>query len=88
MESKNSTLSCSDAEIILKKLLGLPLRYGIKSPDMFFYDVGFGECNISEELGGIKRLLTTYAIHSCCCIKIIDRENKKRSHIFSGQNTS
>ena len=51
----------------LQTLVGLPLLYGIKSPDMDLYDFGFGE-----------KVNCTYALHVVCRFKVIHTKGDYR----------
>ncbi|MBE6903820.1 MAG: hypothetical protein E7480_04340 [Ruminococcaceae bacterium] len=65
-------------------LVNLPLCYGIKSPDMFFYDFGFGEIFKTVDLyGGKDREIPTFALHVCCAFEVIWKDKSKHSDIFS-----
>ena len=88
MDYEKRTLSRINAEVVLHKLIGCSMCYGLKSPDICFYDIGFGECNVIEERDKRKRFLSSFAIHASCCIKIIEIENKKTSSIYSENTTS
>lgn len=77
----------NDAEHMLHDLVGQALCYGLKSPDMFFYDMGFGKCEIIESLNHRRQLLSTFAIHASCYLKVIERECHK-SILFSGNSNS
>lgn len=82
--------SHDSALIFLNELVGSPFRYGLKSKDLYFYDLGFGDwlyrCNGSEK----KQKITTYAIHAQCEIRVfsqiktifskVDKSNSVRSY--------
>lgn len=59
----NRSCTESEAKVYFNRIVGTPLRYGIKSADTNLYDLGFG--NDTEYIGwtGILRETCTYAIH-------------------------
>lgn len=53
----------AEANHVLNNLVGQPLRYGIKSPDMDLYDLGFGDDVKYVCWDGEPNEACTYAIH-------------------------
>ena len=64
----------------LQKLVGLELFYGIKAPDLHFYDLGFGCPVESESYDQTKRVLSPYILHVTCDFEIVWKNN---SHVDS-----
>ena len=71
-------ISCKETEAynFLANLVGQPLRYGLKSPDMDLYDFGFGDDISFLSWDGKFKQACTYAVHLTCGIKIYWKENK------------
>ena len=74
----------NDALYILDKLVGLPLLYGLQSPDVVFFDLGFGEYIQAKNLYGIDRSVATYSLHAVCGIKIIHRKEPRHTECYIG----
>lgn len=74
----------NDALYILDKLVGLPLLYGLQSPDVVFFDLGFGEYIQAKNLYGIERSVATYSLHAVCGIKIIHRKEPRHTECYFG----
>ena len=76
---KYCSRACTREEAIelINGLVGQPFGYGIKSPDMDLYDLGFGEW--IEYLTQLGKLNTacTYAIHLTGGIKVWWKNGKK-----------
>ena len=60
------------------ELVGLPIQYGIKSPDMFFFDIGFGDSIIVPDYDGTPREVSEYALHYECYCEVIWRDGSKQ----------
>jgi len=56
-------LSNTEADSLLRYLIGQPLRYGLKSPDMDLYDLGFGGDVEFECIDGSIHTACKYTIH-------------------------
>lgn len=66
----------------LTRLVGKPLCYGIKSPDMDLYDFGFGErVRVSSAYWG-ERDVCTHILHATCRFKIIKLGAEASVEIF------
>ena len=88
MESEKHVSKRLNAECELRKLVGCPLCYGLKSPNMDLYDFGFGECKEVIDWRGGKKLLSTYVIHAVCGIKILRHHQNSGSVIYTGDSDS
>ena len=60
----------------LNTLIGQPLSYAIKSPDMDLYDFGFGEEIEVKFSKSPPRKVAPYTVHALCKFKIIRRNGK------------
>lgn len=69
-----------EANDFLQVLEGQPLRYGLKSPDMDLYDIGFGD--EIERIGGKGRLIkvSKYTVHCLCRITIYWENGNKSEY--------
>lgn len=68
------------AKSYIQELVGLPLCYGIKSPDLDLYDFGFGEYSEKHSQIGQPRKVPTCAIHAVCEFDVICRKEKRIVH--------
>lgn len=62
----------------LQTLVGQPLCYGIKSPDMDLYDLGFGSGVVDITSYGEEKEDWTYILHVTCRFKVIWRNGERR----------
>lgn len=60
-----------DALEFLQTLVGQPLCYGIKSPDLDLYDFGFGNFVRVHNWHGEERIVCTHILHVICRLKVI-----------------
>lgn len=60
-----------DAIVFLQNLIGQPLLYAIKSPDVELYDFGFGELIEVVNRRGTQKRIGTHTIHVLCRFKVI-----------------
>lgn len=65
-------------------LIGQPFCYGIKSPDMDLYDIGFGVLEKVMDIRGRTREVCTHTLHCTCGIKLIWA---KQSYLFDGESS-
>ena len=63
---------------MLYDVIGKPLCYAIKSPDIDLFDLGFG---LDEESW-------IYALHATCPIKVIRRNGSRQVECYFGDTTS
>lgn len=61
----------NEAEDLLCTIIGQPLLFGIKSPDMLFFDFGFGDIVPAHFDAGAK-WIGRYSLHADCRVKIIE----------------
>ena len=57
----------------LQTLVGMPLQYGLKSPDMDLYDFGFGTYMEYTTQRGEVHDVCTHTLHVTCRFKVVDR---------------
>ena len=74
----------NDVLSILNQLVGKRLLYGIQSPDVVFFDLGFGEYIQAKNLYGIERSVATYTLHAMCGIKVIYRKEPHHTECYIG----
>lgn len=67
----------------LYTLVGQPLCYGIKSPDMDLYDLGFGSGIVDVSSYGEETEDWTYILHVTCRFKVIWRNGERRIDKFN-----
>ena len=68
-----------EAMEFISALVGQPLCYGIKSPDMDLYDFGFGS---AVSAAGLKGKVCEYTLHVTCRFKVIWRNAEKRVDVY------
>ena len=61
----------------LESLIGAPLCYGIKSPDMDLYDFGFGPMINVPSRHNSMREVGTFCLHIICRFKIISKVGER-----------
>lgn len=66
-----------DALKYLQAIVGQPIGYGIKSPDLDLYDFGFGNAieiwNAGDVLGGRY----SFVLHAICSFKIVEKSTQR-----------
>ena len=67
-----------DALEFLQTLVGLPLCYGLKSPDMDLYDFGFGNMGDVMNPCGDGKGVCTHILHVICRFKVIWKNGERR----------
>lgn len=77
-----STNICADIMQFLDGMIGLPLCYGVKSPDVDLYDLGFGKLMVDAPDHKRKKRLPMYVLHVVCRFKIIWRIGEKHVETF------
>lgn len=68
------------------KLVGQPLLYIIKSPEMAFFDFGFGDKMMSDQ-NQADDWVARYTIHADCTISVLDTDTLEQCH-FSAEDTN
>lgn len=61
---------------MLNSLVGLQMRYGLKSPDTELYDFGFGEFVWVTNKKGKPHKICEYTLHVLCRFKVIWRNGE------------
>ena len=61
-----NAISAKDATSALQSIIGCAFRFGIKSPDMDLYQIGFGEDVVFINYFGNRQEASKYAIHFTC----------------------
>lgn len=61
------------AVAFLETLLNQPLCYGVKSPDLDLYELGFGRPTLIANLPKESRKVCSYVLHITCRFKIIQK---------------
>ena len=67
-----------DTLAFLQTLVGLPLCYGLKSPDMDLYDLGFGNMGDVMNPCGERKGVCTHILHVICRFKVIWKNGEHR----------
>lgn len=78
----------SIATEFLKRLVGQPLCYGLKSRDLDLYDFGFGDYDEVWYTETKCRKISTYLLHVTCNFRIINRTEKSLSENFCGDTSA
>lgn len=68
---KKTDIVDDDVIEFVKKLIGKPLKYGLKSPDTELYDFGFGDEMKIINYFGNEELVNEFVLHAICRFKII-----------------
>lgn len=76
----------SDALVILNKLIGQPFLYGIQSPDVVLFDLGFGDYMSVKKMMGSECEVASYTLHAVCGIKIIHTKVSLQTEEFIGNS--
>lgn len=77
----------SDALVILNKLIGQPFLYGIQSPDVVLFDLGFGDYMSVKKMMGSECEVASYTLHAICGIKIIHPKVSRQTEEFIGNSS-
>ena len=80
--------TAEDAKEYLSKMIGKPLQYALKSPDLDLYDFGFGGWIQTINRKGRLHTVTTYSIHAQCPLKVIWRNGTGRADLYDGDTDS
>ena len=61
-------------------LEGLSLKYGVKSPDMDLYDLGFGRDLVFRDKFGKPHNVCQYVIHIVCGIRLFWKDGRREEY--------